>query len=70
MREAGSLDLRGTAKPHCPLRDSTAKPPLGRREANGRVIAMLRRPGKSRLEENSGTCGDLARRSLSAEASA
>jgi hypothetical protein len=35
------LELPETAKLHCPLRDPTAKPPLGRREANGRVTAML-----------------------------
>lgn len=35
------LDLRATAKPHGPLRDLAQKPPIGRRDANGRIIALL-----------------------------
>ena len=57
------LDLRAIAKPHCPLRDPTAKPPTGRREANGRIIAMLGPPANLAmqfvLEENSLRCCDL-----------
>jgi hypothetical protein len=40
MRETEYFRPAARAKPHCPLRDPRAKPPLGRPEANGRVIAM------------------------------
>ena len=44
MREAEYFRPAARAKPHCPLRDPTAKPPTGRGEANGRIIAMLYPP--------------------------